>query len=236
MATEYILSYTASNINQKLGQIDDLSNKLLKFSDDWEQAQGVVADVKQGLNQLKDDLSNKLPKFPADWDPWTSEEQAAARERIGASKKLGIWEDIATLNITEEASAITVNVDSNGNPFSLSDIICEITFPAEDPVKPRYVYFGLKISTNLAFSRVALTTNASYISGAITYARIVSGRVICDGAISGPSNTRYQPYYKYAIFNGHGGIEAESFDSVSVFTYSNAFPAGTTVILKGTRT
>lgn len=167
---------------------------------------------------------------------WTAEEQAAARERIGASKKLGIWEDIATVNITEDAAAITVNLDANGNTFSLSDIICEITIPVENPVKQRNIYFGFNISTNFTFSRIALTTNASYISGAITYARIVSGRVICDGAISGPSNTRYQPYYKYAIFNGHGGIEAESFDSVSVFTYSDAFPAGTTVILKGVRT
>ena len=185
---------------------------------------------------LKGDLADKLPKSPVNWEPWTAEEQAAARERIGASKKLGIWEDIATVNITEDADAITVNLDANGNTFSLSDIICEITIPAEKPVKQRHIYFGLNISTAFTFSKVALATNERYISGAITYARIVSGRVICDGAISGPSNTRYQPYYKYAIFNGHGEIEAESFDSVSVFTYSNAFPAGTTVILKGIRT
>ena len=170
---------------------------------------------------------------PTGTDP---EEQAAARERIGASKKLGILEDIATVNITEDASAITVNLDANGNTFSLSDIICEITIPTENPVKQRSIYFGLNISTNFTFSRISLTTNASYISGAITYARIVSGRVICDGAISGPSNTRHQPYYKYAIFNGHGGIKAESFESVSVFTYNDAFPAGTTVTLKGART
>lgn len=223
-----------------------------------EQIQGIAqsaADILQPeLNQIKDDLSveqtareqadtslqqkisGKLPKSPTNWESWTSDEQAAARERIGASKKLGIWEDIATVNITEDASAITVNLDVNGNTFSLSDIICEITIPKENPVKQRSIYFGLNISTNFTFSRVALTTNESYISGAITYARIVSGRVICDGAISGPSNTRYQPYYQYAIFNGHGTIEAESFDSVSVFTFSDAFPAGTTVILKGIRT
>ena len=205
-----------------------------------EQIAGIAqsaADILQPeVNRLKDDLSDKLPKSPVNWEPWTAEEQAAARERIGASKKLGIWEDIATVNITEDAAAIKVNLDANGNTFSLSDIICEITIPAENPVKQRSIYFGLNISANFTFSRIALTTNERYISGAITYARIVSGRVICDGAISGPSNTRHQPYYKYAIFNGHGGIEAESFDSVSVFTYSDAFPAGTTVILKGIRT
>lgn len=165
----------------------------------------------------------------------TADEQAAARERIGASKGAGTFEDIATVTITEEASAITVNVDSNGNPFSLSDIICEITLPTEDPTKARQIYFGCKLTTADAFSRIALTSNATYITGAITYARIVYGRVISEGAISGPSNTRYQPYQKYALFNGHGGIKAESFDSVSVFTYSDAFPAGTTVALKGAR-
>ena len=166
---------------------------------------------------------------------WTADEQAAARERIGASKGTGTFDDIATVTTTEEVSAITINSDSNGNPFSLSDIICEITFPSEDPTKTRHIYFGCKILTEYAFSRIALPTNASYITGAIAYARIVYGRIICEGAIAGISNTRHQSYNKYAIFNGHGSIKAESFDSVSVFTYSNNFPAGTTFTLKGAR-
>ena len=166
---------------------------------------------------------------------WTSAEQKAARERIGASKGTGTFEDIATVTTTEEASAITINADSNGKPFSLSDIICEITLPLESSTKQRSVYFGSKILTDYAFSRVALTTNAAYITGAITYARIAYGRVICEGVIAGPSNTRHQPYQKYEIFNGHGGIKAESFDSIAVFTYSADFPAGTTVALKGAR-
>lgn len=29
------------------------------------------------------DLADKLPKSPADWEPWTAEEQAAARDRMG---------------------------------------------------------------------------------------------------------------------------------------------------------
>lgn len=224
---------TAGNIESALGYKPANEERVTQLKQDLSAEQTAREQADTSLQQ---EISAKLPKSPADWEVWTAEEQATARERIGASKKLGIWEDIATVNITEDASAITVNLDANGNTFSLSDIIVEITIPTENPVKQRNIYFGLNISTNFTFSRIALTTNAKYISGAITYARIVSGRVICDGAISGPSNTRYQPYYKYAIFNGHGGIEAESFDSVSVFTYSDAFPAGTTVILKGTRT
>lgn len=180
-------------------------------------------------------LGGKLDNAPYTWPEWTEDQQAAARERIGASKDLGTFEDIATVTTTEETSAITINADSNGNPFSLSDIIFEITLPPESPTKQRSIYFGSKITTGYTFSRVALTSNASYITGAITYARIAYGRVISEGAISGPSNTRHQPYSKYALFNGYGGIKAESFDSVSVFTYSGDFPAGTTVALKGTR-
>ena len=145
------------------------------------------------------------------------------------------WEDISTVTLTEEASAITVNLDANGNPFSLSDIIFEITLPAEDPVQTRSIYFGTQISTDHVFSRSSHKTNINYITGAVTYARIVSGRVICEGAISGPTNTRYQPYAKYATFTGYGDIEAESFDSISVFTYSASFPSGTTVRLRGIR-
>ena len=37
------------------------------------------------------DLADKLPKSPADWEPWTAEEQAAARERIGIAAD-GAWQ------------------------------------------------------------------------------------------------------------------------------------------------
>lgn len=181
------------------------------------------------------DLDNKLPKSPSAWEQWTAEEQETARERIGASKELGIWEDIATETITEEASAITINVDAGGNPFSLSDVICEISFPAESTETKRNVYFGTKAATNNTFARIQVTTRTNYNTGAITYARIISGRIICEGAIGGFTSSRYEPFNKYGIFKGCGEIESESFGSISVFTYSKAFPVGTTVILKGIR-
>lgn len=181
------------------------------------------------------DLDNKLPKSPSDWEQWTAEEQETARERMGASKELGVWEDIATATITEEASTITINVDAGGNPFSLSDVICEISFPEESTETKRSVYFGTKTETNNAFARVHVTTLTDHITGAITYARIISGSIICEGAIGGFTSSRYQPFNKYGIFQGFGEIKSESFDSISFFTYSKAFPVGTTVILKGIR-
>lgn len=95
MATEYILSYTASDINSKLGQIDE--------------------------------LSNKLPKSPADWEPWTSEEQAVARERIGIDKPYELIEDIT---LTEEATQIIRTSDTNGTPYSLDRLMIKIYVPA----------------------------------------------------------------------------------------------------------
>ena len=75
MATEYILSYTASDINSKLGQIDE--------------------------------LSNKLPKSPVDWEPWTSEEQAAARERMSVENGAD-FELLVDATLEEEANVFKV--------------------------------------------------------------------------------------------------------------------------------
>ena len=182
-----------------------------------------------------EDLGNKLSKSPSDWEQWTAEEQETARERMGVSKKLGIWEDIATATITEEASSITINVDAGGNPFSLSDVICEISFPAESTETKRNVYFGTENLIYNTFARTQVTTRKNNTTGAITYARIISGRIICEGAIGGFTSTRHEPFNKQGIFQGCGEIESESFDSISVFTFSAAFPVGTTVILKGIR-
>lgn len=38
------------------------------------------------ISELKGDLAGKLPKSPVDWEPWTADEQAVARERIGEPK------------------------------------------------------------------------------------------------------------------------------------------------------
>ena len=95
MATEYILSYTASDINSKLGQIDE--------------------------------LSNKLPKSPVNWEPWTSEERAAARARMGIDKPYELIEDIT---LTEEATQIIRKSDIDGTPYSLDRLTIKIYVPA----------------------------------------------------------------------------------------------------------
>ena len=42
---------------------------------------------------LDEQLSSKLPKSTTDWEPWTAEEQAAARERMGITSTLMSFND-----------------------------------------------------------------------------------------------------------------------------------------------
>lgn len=60
------------------------------------------------VNQVKDDLESKLPKSPANWEPWTAEEQAAARTRMGAVSSTdvstAITEALSAIGIAEEGS------------------------------------------------------------------------------------------------------------------------------------
>lgn len=165
---------------------------------------------------------------------WTADEQAAACERIGA-ERLGEWEEIVTVTTEEAVSVFTVDKDAGGNPFSLSQIICEFIIPTETASKTRHVYFGLEPDPYKAFSRVPVASSSIVKCGAVAYARIVSGRVICEAGIGSNLPNRYQVGNNMSIFNGYGNFELESFDSITVFTYNDAFPAGCQIIIRGIR-
>lgn len=70
--------------------------------------QEIREGVTNKISELKGDLSNKLPKSPANWGPWTSEEQAVARERIGIP---GNFELVADIELTEETRVVSINFD-----------------------------------------------------------------------------------------------------------------------------
>lgn len=63
----------------------------------------VVADV----TKLKQDLANKLPKSPVDWEPWTAEEQAAARARMAVENGAD-FELLVDATLEEEANTFAV--------------------------------------------------------------------------------------------------------------------------------
>lgn len=150
-------------------------------------------------------------------------------------ENLGAWEDIVTVTIEESVSVFTVDKDANGNPFSLSQIICELIIPEEISSKTRSVYFALEPHPNKALSRVQVISATTVKCGVLTYARVVGGRVICNSGIGVNIPNRYQIGTNESIFNGYGSLEAELFDSISVFTYNDAFPAGCKFIIRGIR-
>ena len=64
----------------------------------------------QADTSLQQEISGKLPKSPANWEPWTAEEQAAARERMGINEE---FQRVFLLNeIWEEGTSLIVDVNS----------------------------------------------------------------------------------------------------------------------------
>lgn len=200
-----------------------------------------VVDALEYLNDwrinIENELADKLPKSPSKWENWTSDEQDTARAKIGAEKALGSWEDIATVTIEESVTSFAVDKDDNGNPFSLSHVALECVIPSEEKATQRSIYFANSktISTIDSFSRIPTSTNTSNPIVASTYAHILSGRILCESSIYTSYGNRYQAAQVYAILNGYCSLTAESFESICVFTYNDAFPVGTRLIVKGIR-
>lgn len=167
---------------------------------------------------------------------WTTDEQAAACERIGV-EHLSEWEEIVTVTTGEAVSSLTVDTDANGNPFSLTHVICELILPIEDTTKTRTVYFGSgsEITPAKSFSRVPVYSSNATKTETVAYAKILSGKIYCDGAISAQIPNNYQSAQKYGIVNGYCMLSAESFHRIFVVTYSDAFPAGSEFIIRGIR-
>ena len=66
-----------------------------------------------------------LPKSPTDWEPWTAEEQAAARDRIGI---LGDYELIEEIT-TDGAAIVERTQEPDGTPYNFVAIKVAITSP-----------------------------------------------------------------------------------------------------------
>lgn len=82
-------------------------------------------EIRLDVSQLKIDLSDKLPKSPTNWEPWTDEEQTAARERIGIDKPFELIEEITV----DEESVYYVEFDAapDGTAYNFKKIMVRIT-------------------------------------------------------------------------------------------------------------
>ena len=81
----------------------------------------VVQEVGQSVTAVMsqkattDELMNKLPKSPVNWEPWTSEEQAIARERIGINNAAELVE---TIELTESVVSFVRAYDTAGVAYN----------------------------------------------------------------------------------------------------------------------
>lgn len=108
-----------------------------------EQIAGIAqqaADILQPeVNQIKNELSGKLPKSPADWEPWTAEQQAAAREKIGLEKKYELIEEIS---IDSDTAYIVRNIDTQGNSYHFSEMKIFVDCPTLSANKDCSLYIN----------------------------------------------------------------------------------------------
>lgn len=179
-----------------------------------------------------EDLAEKLQKSPADWEPWTAEEQAAARGRMGMVTDTP-FELVGDVTTEEAVQSIVLMLSK---PCRYVSITLEI--PTESVGTSRNVYFSAtdKVVTAECFHRsqnakTSETDRAIYKSTA----EIVGGEIISYGGISAGTNVPidYQNRPIYGVLAGYGGIKADSFTNICVFTYGTAFPAGSSVKIYG---
>lgn len=83
---------------------------------------GVDAGGGGAVAELKSDIATKLPKSPSNWEPWTVEEQAAARARMG----IGEYELIEEVVLEEDITELVRKVDLNGNPYKFKKMVITI--------------------------------------------------------------------------------------------------------------
>lgn len=95
-----------------------------------EQIDGIAqqaSDILQPeVSQLKEDLADKLPKSPLDWEQWTSEEQAAAQERMGLGLKC-----LANISIDTEDGVSKVVIFDNFEIREYKRLIAYVYIPSQ---------------------------------------------------------------------------------------------------------
>lgn len=126
------------------------------------------------VSQIKDDLADKLSKSPADWEPWTAEEQAAARERMGS---VGCNYDLLASVTLDEDAIVAIDF-----PFPSKQLIIVFDFPGGSSGSLK-IYSGEKQISYFP-SNTLLNSNARFSCIDI---KIVNDKVLTFGLVG--SNT-----------------------------------------------
>lgn len=163
---------------------------------------------------------------------WTADEQAAARARAGMVTDTP-FELVGDVTTEEAVQSIVLMLSK---PCRYISITLEI--PPESVGASRSVYFSAtdKVVITECFHRsqnakTSGTDRAIYKSTA----EIVGGEIISYGGISVGTNMNIDYMYHpiYGVLAGYGGMKADSFTNICVFTYGTAFPAGSSVKIYG---
>lgn len=163
---------------------------------------------------------------------WTEEEQAASRRRMGLVTDTP-FDLVGEVTTDEEVDSIVLTLSK---PCKYVSIFFEI--PTEPVGKSRNVYFSAmrNISPTTAFHR-SQSVQTSDVNRAIyqSTAEIIGGEIISYGGISAAIKVTvdYTSRPVCGVLRGFGGLKADSFTTISVFTYSTAFPAGSYVKIFG---
>lgn len=122
------------------------------------QLSGGKAD-KSEVSQLKEDLSDKLPKSPTNWGPWTAEEQAVARDRIGIDK----YQEIAVITLEEDS----IPVIDLGTEYAKLFIVFKIP-DGNTCVGTNYIRNQNRMNIGYFPSNTVFATNAKFATSIIS--------------------------------------------------------------------
>lgn len=154
--------------------------------------------------------------------------------RLFADASENPFATIADVTLTEAASVISITEDMYGKPFALREIVAKITFPATESAKTISVYFGIEVNPAKGFARIQNLTHVTYGTESRCYAVIKHGRIMNISSVTSTTQNYYQSEKAEQILQGIGMLEAEKFDKLCVFTYTDGgFPAGSRVVIEG---
>lgn len=160
-----------------------------------------------------------------------------SKAEILALKKSGMFTDtpfelVGDVTTEEAVNSIIVTLQKPCRYVSITFII-----PPESAGKSRNVYFSSESThPTSAFHRSSpAATSESNFAIYKTTAEIIGGEVISYGGISGSTSQSidYQVRKVDAIFTGYGGIKADNFTTIYVFSFSDSFPIGSSVKIYG---
>lgn len=166
------------------------------------------------ISKLKEDLANKLPKSPADWNPWTAEEQAVARDRIGINE----YDLIDDITIAEDVDMFSYN------DINLNRILVDITI-SQIPDEGITVQMYVKAPENKLFyiGRIAKVSNMNRV---LFMATCYKGVIVVNAANGDNSTNANRTLQTSMPVLG---------DKINGITTAFALPAKSTVRIYGVR-